>query len=92
MHEKGDNQPDYVYDHSTILPRIFSTDPQDIQFYRQWLQIPDGQAPTFADNIKYMFSWQMYQMYWRYFLWNFVGRYNDADGQQRNGAACAAIP
>ena len=32
--------------------------------------------------MKWMFSWQIYQMYVRYFLWNYVGRYNDADGQQ----------
>jgi hypothetical protein len=35
----------------------------------------------FADNMKWMFSWQIYQMYARYFLWNFVGRYNEMGGQ-----------
>jgi hypothetical protein len=70
-----------IYDHNTLLPRIYSTDGQDPQFYREWLQIPDGQAPDIVDNYKFMFSWQMYQMYWRYFLWNFAGRYNDMDGQ-----------
>jgi hypothetical protein len=70
-----------VYDHNTILPRIYSTDGQDPQFYKQWLRIPDGTAPNFVDNMKWMFSWQMYQMYWRYFLWNFAGRYSDMDGQ-----------
>jgi len=70
-----------VYDHTTILPRMYSSEGQDPQFYKEWLRIPDGQAPTFTDNIKFMFSWQIYQMYWRYFLWNFAGRYNDADGQ-----------
>jgi len=70
-----------IYDHNTILPRIYSTDGQDPQFYKEWLQIPDGQAPDIVDNFKFMFSWQMYQMYWRYFLWNYAGRYNDMDGQ-----------
>lgn len=70
-----------VYDHTTILPRIYSSEGQDPQFYKEWLRIPDGQAPTFSDNLKFMFSWQIYQMYWRYFLWNFAGRYSDADGQ-----------
>jgi hypothetical protein len=32
--------------------------------------------------MRWMFSWQMYQMYFRYFLWNYVGRYNQLDGQQ----------
>ena len=71
-----------IYDHNTILPRIYSTDDQDPAFYRQWLQIPEGQAPNIIDNFKFMFSWQVYQMYWRYFLWNFAGRYNDMDGQE----------
>jgi hypothetical protein len=70
-----------VYDHTTILPRMYSSEGQDPQFYRDWLHIPEGQAPNFVDNMKFMFSWQIYQMYWRYFLWNFAGRYNDADGQ-----------
>jgi hypothetical protein len=75
---------DYVYDHNTFLPRMYLAegDPdhaQAVQFYQQWLNIPDGQAPAFTDNMKFMFSWQMYQMYWRYFLWNFAGRYSDDD-------------
>jgi hypothetical protein len=85
-YEKSGKKLDYVYDHTTVLPRIWSTesDPyfaQNAQFYKQWLQIADGQAPTFADNMNWLFSWQIYQMYARYFLWNFVGRYNEMDGQ-----------
>ncbi|WEA02428.1 DUF2723 domain-containing protein [Mucilaginibacter sp. SJ] len=80
-YENAGRKTDYVYDHTTALPRMYSTDPNDVQFYKQWLRIPEGQAPTMGDNLKWMFSWQMYQMYWRYFFWNFVGRYNDADGQ-----------
>jgi len=87
QYEKAGKNLNYIYDHTTLLPRMWSTesDPyyaQNVQFYKQWLQIPEGQAPTFADNMRWMFSWQMYQMYARYFLWNFVGRYNDMDGQQ----------
>ncbi|MCO5936296.1 DUF2723 domain-containing protein [Mucilaginibacter sp. RB4R14] len=72
----------YDYDHTTLLPRMYSTDPSDVQFYRGWLQLPESEKPTFADNVKWMASWQVYQMYFRYFLWNYVGRYNDQDGQQ----------
>jgi len=86
-YENAGKKISYVYDHTTLLPRMWSTeaDPyhtQNVQFYKQWLQMGDGQAPTFGDNLKWMFSWQIYQMYARYFLWNFAGRYNDADGQQ----------
>ncbi|MCO5945681.1 glycosyltransferase family 117 protein [Mucilaginibacter flavidus] len=81
-YEDAGKRTTYQYDHTTFLPRMYSSDGQDPQFYRQWLQMDENAAPTFGDNMKWMVSWQMYQMYWRYFLWNFVGRYNDLDGQQ----------
>jgi hypothetical protein len=81
-YENAGKKTNYVYDHTTMLPRMYSSEGQDPQFYRQWLQMGDQQAPTFSDNIKWLASWQVYQMYIRYFLWNFVGRYSDADGQQ----------
>ncbi|TFF34423.1 glycosyltransferase family 117 protein [Mucilaginibacter psychrotolerans] len=81
-YEMADRKVDYVYDHTTLFPRMYSTSPNDAGFYKQWLQIPDGQKPNFIDNLSWMSSWQIYQMYVRYFLWNFVGRYNDEDGQQ----------
>ncbi len=36
--------------------------------------------PSFADNMKYLFSFQFGYMYWRYFMWNFVGRQDDIQG------------
>ena len=33
--------------------------------------------PTFAENLVYFFNYQLVYMYWRYFLWNFVGRQSD---------------
>ena len=33
--------------------------------------------PTFLENIHFFFSYQLGYMYWRYFLWNFVGRQDD---------------
>jgi hypothetical protein len=81
-YESSGQKVDYVYDHNVFMPRMWTTEgsqnyAEDAQFYKEWLQIPDGQAPTFTDNMKFMFSWQLYQMYWRYFLWNFAGRYSD---------------
>ena len=90
-YEVGLKKMNYTYDHTTLLPRIWSTEQdaqyaQNVQFYKNFLGIPEGQAPTFADNMKWLFNWQISQMYVRYFLWNFVGRYSDADGQQNPGA------
>jgi hypothetical protein len=85
-YEVAEHKTNYEYDHTTFLPRMYSSDGQDPQFYRQWLQMGEQESPTFVDNMKWMFSWQIYQMYVRYFMWNFVGRYNDADGQQSTTA------
>jgi hypothetical protein len=74
-----------TYDHTTILPRMYSQENSDPQFYRQWLGLSDNDVPTFADNLKFMFSWQIWQMYGRYFMWNFAGRYSQQDGQQQMG-------
>ena len=37
----------------------------------------DHKKPTFGTNLKFFFDYQMNWMYWRYFMWNFVGRQND---------------
>ncbi|MDP9080860.1 MAG: DUF2723 domain-containing protein [Bacteroidota bacterium] len=81
-YEDAGKKQNYEYDHTTFLPRMYSAEGQDPQFYREWLQMDASAAPTMGDNLKWLASWQIYQMYVRYFLWNFVGRYNDSDGQQ----------
>lgn len=69
------------YDHNTIFPRMFSDKAGHPEFYRSWTQLAEGQSPTFATNLQFFFSWQVNQMYTRYFLWNFVGRTNQMEGQ-----------
>jgi hypothetical protein len=80
-YESSGKTQNYVYDHTTIFPRMYSSEGQDPQFYRQWLQMGDTDVPNGWDNIRWLGTWQIYQMYVRYFMWNFVGRYSDADGQ-----------
>jgi hypothetical protein len=36
--------------------------------------------PTFFENIRYLISYQLGFMYFRYFMWNFSGRQNDMQG------------
>ena len=65
----------------TIFPRMYSTDEsrRHPQYYKMWAGIPESQMgkPTFGQNLTYFFRYQVNHMYWRYFLWNFVGRQND---------------
>ncbi len=39
-----------------------------------------AKIPSFADNIEWLFTYQMGFMYWRYFMWNFSGKQNDVQG------------
>src|SRR5699024_617195 len=40
--------------------------------------------PTFGANMSFMFDYQFGYMYFRYFMWNFVGRQNDQQGKYGN--------
>ena len=54
----------------------------------------DIEKPSFFDNLRYMFDFQMGYMYWRYFMWNFSGRQNDLQGKldPMNGNWISGIP
>ncbi|WP_121812748.1 glycosyltransferase family 117 protein [Mucilaginibacter kameinonensis] len=76
-----------VYDRNTIFPRMFSDKPGHPEFYREWTGLGESEHPTFGSNINFFAKWQINQMYTRYFLWNFVGRSNDLDGQSLGSGA-----
>ncbi|MCO5935946.1 DUF2723 domain-containing protein [Mucilaginibacter sp. RB4R14] len=78
-----------IYDRNTLFPRMFSQKPGHAEFYKTWSQLGHEEHPTMATmatNIGFFTSWQVTQMYTRYFLWNFVGRANEMDGQTAQGA------
>src|SRR5690606_14691078 len=33
--------------------------------------------PSFGQNLKFLWDYQLNHMYWRYFGWNFIGRQSD---------------
>ncbi|SDG63905.1 glycosyltransferase family 117 protein [Psychroflexus sediminis] len=55
-----------------------------ISFLKRFNQYLDVQKPSTASNLNYLFEFQMGYMYWRYFMWNFVGRQNDNQGKYSN--------
>ena len=72
---------DYEYDRETVFPRIYSTrEASHQQYYRSYLNLGENEQPSFGDNLRFFFSYQVGHMYGRYFLWNFVGRQNDQQG------------
>jgi len=85
-----------IYDERfvTIFPRMWSDASDHEQVYKEWtamkgipVQITDQNGekkvvrkPTFGENLKFFFSYQLDYMYFRYFMWNFAGRQNDVQG------------
>ena len=66
-----------------FLPRMHSQQQHHIYGYSYWAGVdPKSETkPSFADNLKFMFRYQIDFMYLRYFMWNFAGRQNDNQGQ-----------
>ena len=69
----------YVYGRSrqTILPRMYSNDENHVAAYRQWAGLKGNERPDFSDNLRFMLGFQLGEMYFRYFLFNFAGRESD---------------
>lgn len=83
-----------------LFPRMYSS--AHAQSYESWLggitmkevtitdkdgNMGTGQMPSQWDNLRFFMSYQINFMYWRYFMWNFVGRQNDlqSQGEQEHG-------
>jgi tetratricopeptide (TPR) repeat protein len=77
----------------TFFPRMYSANANHIEAYKEWgnikgtpVRIRDGgetktiMKPTFGENLRFFFTYQVGHMYMRYFMWNFVGRQNDVQG------------
>lgn len=79
---------------TTFLPRMYSSQANHVKAYKSWGKVEgrpinivndEGQQetiykPTFTENMRFMFRYQIGHMYLRYFMWNFVGRQNDEQG------------
>ncbi|WP_191858181.1 glycosyltransferase family 117 protein [Hanstruepera ponticola] len=53
-------------------------------FLKQFSQYIDVEKPSLGSNVAYMLEYQLGYMYWRYFMWNFVGRQDDIQGKYDN--------
>ena len=106
--KKGD-KPVYDPKFTTVFPRMWSnSDPQHANAYKDWgkvkgipitVQGRNGEPetlikPTFLENLRYFFTYQLNYMYFRYFMWNFAGKQNDLQGRGDvlNGNWISGIP
>lgn len=91
-----DYKPEYTFNSSrmTLFPRMWSYQENHVRDYRSWGGVKSGKKPGMGNNIKFFFSYQVNWMYLRYFMWNFVGRENDiqGNGEPTNGHWISGIP
>lgn len=80
-YEVAGKKTDYEYDRITPFPRMYSDDARHIEYYKDMMGFDDSHFPSLFDNIGFLFKYQVGHMYMRYFMWNFVGRQNDDQGQ-----------
>jgi hypothetical protein len=86
-------RPEYSYSpkFETFFPRMWSSDPEHETAYKYWGKVVGRKysvgsdkaavvCPTFGENLRYFFRYQVGFMYFRYFMWNFAGRQNDIEG------------
>lgn len=69
---------EYLKKDMMLFPRMWSDSPDGsyAEFYQYYTDGKKGK-PSMGANLKYFFDYQCNWMYWRYFMWNFVGRQND---------------
>lgn len=97
-----DSEPVFNAELSGLFPRMWSNSkPEHIEMYENYktskgiaVKITDREGndrivykPTFGDNLRFFFGYQLGHMYFRYFMWNFAGRQSDVESQPniRNG-------
>ena len=82
----GPVDAEYRSEGKMLFPRMWSSSPDGRyeDFYEAYTggkgrKIAGAQhrKPTMGANLSYFFNYQMNWMYWRYFMWNFVGRQNE---------------
>ena len=84
VHVDAPADPKYKKEGKMLFPRMWSSSPSHVDFYESYMKgkgirvkDADHKKPTTGANLRFFFDYQLNWMYWRYFMWNFVGRQND---------------
>ncbi len=76
--DRKESVRNFADSHKGFFPRMWSDDPTHVKNYMKIAGIKNkDKRPTFGQNMKFFFDYQIGHMWWRYFMWNFAGRQND---------------
>ena len=108
--DKKESIPNFDSRDCMFFPRMWDRDPKKKPTYMAWMRqvysggnisdknnmksLDRGNLPTAEQNKTFMHTYQFNYMYWRYFMWNFVGRQNELQGygDYENGNWVSGIP
>jgi hypothetical protein len=78
--------PNYSDKHKGFIPRMVDPTESVVQNYKVIAGIPQRskRRPSFGENLSFMVQFQFGYMYGRYFMWNFVGKQDDIQGNLDN--------
>jgi len=84
-YEVVDEKFEYIYDQKDkiLFPRIGHTDQGRPELHKMWREALNGDSkgkPGMGYNLQFMMYYQINWMYFRYFMWNFVGRQTAEQG------------
>jgi len=84
-YEVVDEKFEYIYDQKDkiLFPRIGHTDQGRPELHKMWREALNGDSkgkPGMGYNLQFMIYYQINWMYFRYFMWNFVGRQTAEQG------------
>jgi hypothetical protein len=84
-YEVVDERFEYIYDQKDkiLFPRIGHTDQGRPELHKMWREALNGDSkgkPGMGYNLQFMMYYQINWMYFRYFMWNFVGRQTAEQG------------
>ncbi len=95
LDERKAEIPNYDKEFCTVFPRMYSQQDNHSRGYKSWAEVTGTkiphynrfrdkeetiEKPTWWENFKFFWKYQMGHMYFRYFMWNFAGRQNDIQG------------
>jgi hypothetical protein len=107
--DRKESVPNYDSRDCMFFPRMYSPEKEEtyLQWMRNNVynsgsrsdrdnmrSLDRGNIPTMEQNKDFLHTFQLNFMYWRYFMWNFVGRQNELQGfgDYYNGNWVSGIP
>ena len=71
------SKPNYSKNDIGFFPRMWSDQNNHVQNYQKLMDVKTGDKIEFKDHFRFFIDYQVGQMWFRYFMWNFSGRQND---------------